>query len=674
MSINDIYVYQGHTSQDINITDISDISDISNGNILFEKSRIQIPSGYRFITFHFNDEYTTANKSGPFILYGLKDISAEDIESLFVNLEGECIYSSATEEIICDNERSKNILKFKIKMFKSFIVHYIDFLINNYEESKTKDIDPIYAQKYVINNAEQLLSFITDIFKINKAEIIKIFDVSDYDTIEPSIKKEIKKVISNNPQYYLNLLYLEKFINKKDLLEKILFNIFFSLIKDDETISLIKTSGTRLAWGSSGTHHRYLNIKDSLSGISINIINDFLKSINIEIRTYEENTLTPILIFYDYLTFKHKSEYHNYIYGFYRLDEYKQKLELPFAKFNSYKLRSKETGLSDYSLEHNIPQELRLESNQFINNLEEFYISIKQNVINTHFINLDKDLENLHDFLDNITQIKILNHDELCIYLKEINENININPSIEYIEQLDNILTPIIQAKLVLIYNEYHELIPSLQDYVLNYYKLFYYIILLKINDNIPPKVILELFSKGKINLEVNKILFPRLNIMNYLIDIIDPLLNKLNDAMKDTDTYFAKINSMNFFKFLQKGTYIITSCGNFTEKLRDLYHRPPILLNADSQRIFENEQDKIQKILKRYRLSSVEEMNLKQINDATFISNREKIKQYEKTISEIPEIKQFQDEFNTRTTHYDIYWRKKYLKYKKKYQSLKKN
>jgi hypothetical protein len=49
MDMENIFVYVGHSTHDI----FED--NVQSGQELFDKSRIRVPEGYRFITFHFNN-------------------------------------------------------------------------------------------------------------------------------------------------------------------------------------------------------------------------------------------------------------------------------------------------------------------------------------------------------------------------------------------------------------------------------------------------------------------------------------------------------------------------------------------------------------------------------------------------------------------------------------------
>ena len=135
--MENIFIYEGHTSQDINNN-----TNITTGIELFNKSRIRVPEGYRFITFHFNNQATTAEYTGPFILYGLKDINKEDIDNLF--------------------DKKTTIEEFRKKIFRSFVLNYTHFLSTEYDSSLTKDFSSSYTSSInPFQDYEKLQRFIT---------------------------------------------------------------------------------------------------------------------------------------------------------------------------------------------------------------------------------------------------------------------------------------------------------------------------------------------------------------------------------------------------------------------------------------------------------------------------------------------------------------------------------
>ena len=197
--MSNIFIYEGHSSQDI----IKNSEIIKTGEELFNKTRITVPEGFRFITFHFNDKITTANFTGPFILYGMKEITEEDIESLF-NGEGNCELEynyRQDKKIICKNERDKNIKMFKRKMFKSFVIHYIKFMSTIYNNSITKEFDyNIKKETSIFDNYKSLEVYIKDFVETN---FIKICEIHNITVDEYKIKGKI------NRDYILNLCFFD---------------------------------------------------------------------------------------------------------------------------------------------------------------------------------------------------------------------------------------------------------------------------------------------------------------------------------------------------------------------------------------------------------------------------------------------------------------------------------
>ena len=205
--MSNIFIYEGHSIQ--NIVESSEI--IETGDELFNKTRIKVPEGFRLITFHFNDKTTSANSTGPFILYGMKEITEEDIESLFngeSNCELEYNYRQ-DEKIICKNERDKNIKMFKRKMFKSFVIHYINFMSTKYNNSIKKKFDhdikkefdhDIKKETSIFDNYKSLEVFIKNFVETN---FIKICEIHNITVDKYKIKGEI------NRDYILNLCFFD---------------------------------------------------------------------------------------------------------------------------------------------------------------------------------------------------------------------------------------------------------------------------------------------------------------------------------------------------------------------------------------------------------------------------------------------------------------------------------
>jgi hypothetical protein len=176
--MNNIYVYEGHTNQTINKESLP----IKTGNDLFNKSRIKVPENYRFITFHFNDTPTGAKSTGPFILYGLKEINLDDINSLFDNNECEkkvTVELNNFRQIECKNIRDANIIKFKRKMFKSFVINYIDFIsTTEYSNSQTFLFSEYNIKKTIFNNSKHIIKYFTSVVDKNFDKICKLYEIN----------------------------------------------------------------------------------------------------------------------------------------------------------------------------------------------------------------------------------------------------------------------------------------------------------------------------------------------------------------------------------------------------------------------------------------------------------------------------------------------------------------
>jgi hypothetical protein len=880
--MSNIFIYEGHSSQ--NIVESSEI--IKTGDELFNKTRIKVPEGFRFITFHFNDKATTANSTGPFILYGMKEITEEDIKSLF-NVESNCELEynyRQYKKIICKNERDKNIKMFKRKMFKSFVIHYINFMSTIYNNSITKKFDhnikketsifddykslEVFIKKFVetnfikiceihnitvdeykikgeinrdyilnlsvfdlikevdfvkicnklsdnqkeeiynklsdkekeeikvtLNNKEkELINRSTQKFNIKrilekelelKRKNYFIENIKDYiniDNLKRHLKKEelyiliddadiieflrdkLKKYYKNN--YFIDLFvshyknYIETPINKqnediKDLfikkiinillnivreikppnyeinnffkdigniksiiiddnLEERFYNNLFTLLLSTENILSIQNdnceeilnyifldnilydhnkiqelksnpwsiNNTSLTSNSQQFIYKPLEaLKESIDKFDEELIDDICNYFNFKIRTYKSNTLTPILSFNDILSFNINGLYNTYKYGFFKFDDYKNISELCHDIYGRYPSRSINYGLSRYSYEENIPQELIFTDKSYYSLIIKYYENfcylfnfidddlsyifvnddnqkVKQKIVDSRQNITDKMISEVEQKINEINDDFDLNNDDFDLNNDEYNiQEINLLWYFIYLYRTLHFAK--IDLDICIKYLKYfldiYDKLILIFDYYKNFCQLF--------NFNDDDLRMISTFDNFKDhNQKVQNKIFDSINkITDKNIEIVEYTIKQINDDFNlnfDMSTqnliniqritnfenllwyfiyyyrilYFAKNNDLynctinmksfltiylnyyktfknkdinSFFNYLEKGTYIITSCGSFSSELKKVYES---------------------------------------------LDENEKLK------------------FNERTQEYDTYWRKKYLKYKEKY------
>ena len=691
--MENIYIYEGHSSQ--NIFD-DDTDKIYTGEELFNASRIKVPNGYRFITFHFNNICTDGNSTGPFILYGLKDITEENINTLFDN---------KLEESSSTNIRMRNITNFKRIMFRNFVLNYTHFLSSDYESSKTKNfLLPTLPQDHPFKSYDSLVTYIN---RWSSEIILYILEkygktLSDYkNTIEgqlnadentqllkkfkkvqfeselfsrisqPNIKthigetnnsetsiaigglgaiwlirNKIKDILINTlcnkdntiKSEYKNIGEIYQIISNRKLLDLFYKEFLFLLIGQENIDNIVMTNNilhiyNYLMTGKfispqetiAPSHNiwsmhtkKRIDLKEKLQNtiqfFDINIIDAICKYFKFTIRSYETGILTPILSFHDelsycvYINTKDKctneiedrsKEYHNYKYGFYPLEDYKQIKELPHKIIKYEKPeRNIENGLSNYSSENNIPSQLFLYDIEYKYN-EEVYGMIK------YYFNFTYKLFGLNEtfifdikeFFDE-TPTKTFLKDHIYLTISSMCDNDEAD-IFNIIEELYDEISHLYDKNKDVLQSEYPTIDIFFASYIYddeiklyniknNQINLLYFLIYLY-------KFLFLCNQLLHLNLDSHDENFG-INIIYYLRSII---------------IFYDKVTT-NFFNHLQPGTYIITGCGSYSSKLKK---------------------------------------NVENLNDKTC----------EK------------EQFDDRTKYYDINWKKKYLKYKQKYIELKK-
>jgi len=918
--MSNIFIYEGHSSQ--NIVESSEI--IKTGDELFNKTRIKVPEGFRFITFHFNDKITTANSTGPFILYGMKEITEEDIESLF-NVESNCELEynyRQDKKIICKNERDKNIKMFKRKMFKSFVIHYINFMSTIYNNSITKEFDynikkefdhdikketsifddykslEVFIKKFVETNFIKIceihnitvdeykikgeinrdyilnlcffdlikeIDFVIICNKLSDNQKKKIFDelsykekekiynklsdnqneknnkIKKYRNFNLNTKEKLNEKIKNefiqNIQEYIDLNNLIKYLKKQkkeennnlyvlidddiikiflkdklkeyygdyyhyfidlfmshyqkdiettiddnwkliimdlfkkkiinillnivretkpsnyenkppnyeinnffkdigniksiiidDNLEERFYNNLFTLLLSTENILSIQNdnceeilnyifldnilydhnkiqelksnpwsiNNTSLTSNSQQFIYKPLEaLKESIDKFDEELIDDICNYFNFKIRSYKSNTLTPILSFNDILSFNINGLYNTYKYGFFKFDDYKNISELCHYIYDRYPSRSINYGLSRYSYEENIPQELIFTDKSYYSLIIKYYenfcylFNFIDDDLSYIFVNDDnqKVKQKIVDSRQNITDKMI---SEVKQKINEINDDFDLNNddfdlnNDEYNIQEINLLWYFIYLyrtlhfakidldiciKYLKYFLDIYDKLILIFDYYKNFCQLFNFndddLRMISTFDNFKDDDLrmISTFDNSKDhNQKVQNKIFDSINkITDKNIEIVEYTIKQINDDFNlnfDMSTqnliniqritnfenllwyfiyyyrilYFAKNNDLHkctinmksfltiylnyyktfknkdinsFFNYLEKGTYIITSCGSFSSELKKVYES---------------------------------------------LDENEKLK------------------FNKRTQDYDTYWRKKYLKYKEKY------
>ncbi len=397
---NNIFVYEGHTSQTIKDGEI----EITTGIDLFNGSRINVPDGYRFITFHFNDTPTTANYTGPFILYGLKDITSEDIDSLFDETPDECIHKLPNgESIACKNEREKQIILFKRKMFKSFVVNYINFVTSNsYKNSKTNEFLQYNKLSYsIFKNTKTITEFISDMVNNNFNLICQIHKINI---------DEFKILGNISKDYIIELLGNEKY----NLLKNIPVNKLLDLLSDDEKSELKQKYLSELKQKySSDSEQIYLNTNiEKLFKVGVqknveSLVDNYITDKNVQTFLTLIEKLDNNKTFEEKITLikkKYKKYYNNLLKKLqpYIIQEYLRHIDIDIYTYANttdvIEILKKTKKFNDLITEEIIINTIKLQINNYYNNdnllVNIFIDSIKNTDENHEKINILNTLDN----------------------------------------------------------------------------------------------------------------------------------------------------------------------------------------------------------------------------------------------------------------------------------------
>ncbi len=549
--MDNIFIYEGHSSQ--TLFDL-DSPNITSGLELFNRTRVPVPEGFRIVTFHFNGVCTSANYSGPFILHGMKDITPEDINLLFV---------------INNEERKRNINLFQKKIVSSFIYHYSTF-INSDDFVNSETFGFANYSYHNINSLEDIIILTIQSGFYNYHEWISNkmnINMSDHN-IQSRLMNKIKSMICNTSNklkdHYKKFLYIDRILGQNLTIEIFCKIILLSLSSDDiEYIDTgIERSRPRSPWGPGSIAESDIKqLKfEKIYSLPDDLITRTLSHVKLTVRVYSPGILTPMLNFYDQLYFSKSNimltpfslqEKGTVIYrhGFFPLAEYKKLSELEFKRTtDTHNLeRNIENGLSPFSFEHKIPEKLSLtlkyylESQTYADIIYYIYNSILSDVFNfqTTYYNIKN--FNHDDILFSDVKIKFLSMiirqdiiDNLVDMLNHLDKNgigfgVYTNPIDNPYKYLDDILICIKSLDISL--NEKN---------------------ILLIVHCIHACCILINNHKGELSLSPNLVK----NVSQCIYDVSKFIMNIYN----------------NIFTIFDNGTFFITSCGSFSEKLERIH------------------------------------------------------------------------------------------------------
>lgn len=361
-------MYNGHSFHIINDT----VNYKQTGLALYNASHINVPEGYRFITFNFHTKPTTVLTS-TFAFFGLKTMSPDMINSLFVpNLQLRII----NREIFKRELIRKSIINFIYAEKKDILLTYHYHIRGNIEkvikfEHIKFDFSNLYQFYYFIKGIIYDKPIMDGITSLNNIALLLCSKIS----IKENGKYEIIP-------YYYNLIYICPYLFPETTVDdwyELLGIIFISILTDEEIIRESQNTEIEItsvidfhnyidhlnntktkpvnSWKNQLPEIRYQNLPRLTNKLTDELVSKLLYSIGFDITVYDSTVKMPIIGLKDILSEKENNYYINYIYGIFEFDEYKNK-DSNFHSITKIKTtnRTIETGLSRYSNKHKIPQ------------------------------------------------------------------------------------------------------------------------------------------------------------------------------------------------------------------------------------------------------------------------------------------------------------------------------
>ncbi len=144
MSQLPIIFYEGHSSVFIKNKLVN-----KTANDLYDKTTMVVPDNFHFITMHYDNKFTDANKTGYFLYFGLQWIDRNDIETL------------------CNDINYLPI--FKRKLVRGFLVYGRNFMKNKSNFLKQMKL---YDKQYRANPQKQLEIYIQKKYNVRSQKLI----------------------------------------------------------------------------------------------------------------------------------------------------------------------------------------------------------------------------------------------------------------------------------------------------------------------------------------------------------------------------------------------------------------------------------------------------------------------------------------------------------------------
>jgi hypothetical protein len=354
--MDQINIWEGHSSQTIkkSLNIIFD-SMYDTPVKLFNESRIEVPDGYRFITFHFNNKTTDAISTGLFTLFSFKNLTVQQVNDLFssaITISERLIKFKRLLMTNYINNFNKDILKQNSITYKYFLFSdrinlewytqfkgdlivyfkdddYINTIHKNFEIAYITEVKDFYikeCENYIGNkeNDKMIRRIISSLY------ILKLND--------------IKNIIFHIVIFQLYNLYLNKKINAPQQTSKKEFIQIFNRLNNMNIQDTPDKAST--VWAVP-----LINLDNTkfIQQLPVIILDKILHYFHIQIKIYDSHNLMPYLNFQRGLYFNKTESSPDMLFysGIIKLDEY-QKLDLLSVHINPGNIeKSKELALID---------------------------------------------------------------------------------------------------------------------------------------------------------------------------------------------------------------------------------------------------------------------------------------------------------------------------------------
>ena len=299
--MSNINIMEGHSKQTIKT--FLDDEQFTTPVDLFKAARHKIPAGYKFITFHFNNTYTTPIETGLFTLFSFKTLQDFTIDNLFIG------------------DMRVNINNFKRVLMKNFLQNFSFELMEQAEYIDVKnEIDSTNKQMNGNTKATNHFIYLKQIIEIDKSAIIRLHEILNLPVLTDDIysfyklnydtyinKNDVVKLICMS---VINCLFTISIYAKKLILSLLIIYKLYQIYKSKQSLAR--------PW----TIQRPANMDrtEFIKNISDDCIDEILKLFFIQIKLYNSGHLMPHFLYSKGLYFKSSNSL--YKSGVFKLSSY----------------------------------------------------------------------------------------------------------------------------------------------------------------------------------------------------------------------------------------------------------------------------------------------------------------------------------------------------------------